>query len=130
MTAKKKAAPKKAVKKTAKPKLIDGKYSHKILLRLFPNEGKNLQEIMKDINTEVYSKAVAKAINSYLQMKGKISELEKELSAVRNDRYQYRSALNNFNEALRGLQTIGEDKDEEEEEDNFDDDEEDPDFED
>lgn len=107
------ATKKKAVKKaSAKTKpLIEGKYSHKILLRLFPNQGKIMEQIMQLEDDKAYSKTIARCIDQYPIMKRRLEFLEKEVEILEAASVSKNLVLSNFNAALKNIQNFVEKSD-------------------
>lgn len=93
--AKKPTKAQKAPKKQVKP-LIDGKYSHKFLLRLEPEEGDYLERIKKALHTKTYS-------GTMVHLLLKFEELQKEVHDLRTIRYKLTNQVNDNNYKLENL---------------------------
>lgn len=94
---------KKAAKKTPAKKLIEGKYSHKFFVRLEPDEGDKLEEIMKRKNIKSWATASVLAILNYNKFEDRISELESQVEQLERDKENMLDAVSDFKSAYKKL---------------------------
>jgi len=109
----------KAKKSPVKPqiKLIDGKYSHKFLVRLEPEEGDYLEKLKTLLRSKTFSGTVISAIMRFEDMKREIETLRTERYRLNNQLNYERDKVGNLATALKAiLEDKLSDRDEEEEE--------------
>jgi hypothetical protein len=94
---------KKAVKKQPAKKLIEGKYTHKYLVRLEQGEGEKLTELMQALNTKNYTTATITAIENYLEMAAMIVDKSKEIRELNNRIKKQEALLYGLKTNLKGL---------------------------
>lgn len=119
---------KKAVKKQPVKKLIEGKYTHKYLVRLEKGEGEKLTELMNAINTKNYTTATIRAIEQHLNLCNTIEKQKRDIRELNSRIKKQSDLLYGLKVNLKGLfdmplVDIGTEDNEEEKEDEFNEDE-------
>jgi hypothetical protein len=123
---------KKQAKKPAKKaavKLIEGKYSHKLLCRLEPAIGAKLEELSKTTNNKTLNGTLKHIIVNYSALLGERDELKNKFGVALANGAHYKRLVDTFTGAFKALQDIKpitkvqtsiweRDEEEEEEEDN------------
>ena len=99
------AAPKKVAKAPA-PKLIDGKYSHAFILRLEPQVGKALDEIIKKYKFNVNSKAVYLALNKHLDLINEVDELSAKVINLTQQNSNLKDVVYNYIRSSKALNEV------------------------
>lgn len=98
-----KTVKKPAKKAPAKPKLIDGRYSHKFLLRLEPDEGKALEAILSLTGNKTYNGAIKDILRSHSSNLEEIKRLQDELSTSKTKTWNYERAIQGFTRSWKDL---------------------------
>lgn len=96
LTAKKTTTKKSAAPAPPKPKLIDGKYSHVFLLRLFPDAGDKMEKIMKAHNQSTQTGAVALCVQSYQEHLDKIREQADQINNLFQEKWKMETMISEF----------------------------------
>jgi hypothetical protein len=94
---------KKAVKKQPAKKLIEGKYTHKYLVRLEQGEGEKLTELMKELDTKNYTTATITAIEDHLMLCSTISKQKAEIRSLNEKMRKQEALLYGLKTNLKGL---------------------------
>jgi hypothetical protein len=98
----------KPAKKTAasKPKLIEGKYSHKFLTRLEPDSGKKLEALLDLTGNKTYNGAVRYVVENYERIVKELHKTQEELAVSRANGKQYQDAIGRFTAAFQALSHV------------------------
>lgn len=92
----------KAAKKApAKKPLIEGKYSHKFLVRLNPVEGAFLDEAMINDNVKTFTGMVTQMIVTYQKDKIRLMDLEQQLRQSRNELRDLQEDMSDISTAIK-----------------------------